>query len=143
VNWSGANFVVIDLVDSTQKFKVGEFGCASHEQKCTKDVAAGSYYLKIGTPGFDQLIPVTVPTAGTAEITPPAGVISMSWNGANFVVIDLVDSTQKFKVGEFGCASHEQKCTKDVKADLIVRFVKHIALNTIAHNSFYALRMCS
>src|SRR5260370_933181 len=102
MQWDGANVVGIEVVDSTQKFKVGGMLCGGG-QTCDNDLKAGSYYSKINAPGFDQLIPANVGAAGKMVIKPPAGVISIPWSGANVVGIDLVDSTRKFIVGGLLC----------------------------------------
>jgi len=114
VHWTGANAVGIDVVDSTQKFKLGYFACGNG-QTCKQDVAAGNYYLKFSAPGFEHLVTVNVNAAGTSELRPAAGVISVHWSGVNAVGIDVVDSGQKFKLGYFACGSG-QTCKQDAAA---------------------------
>jgi hypothetical protein len=114
VNWAGSNAVGIDLVDSTQKLKVGGFVCGGG-QTCVQNVAAGNYFLRVNAPGFDRLIPVTVASAGATEVDAQAGIISLHWAGANAVGIDIVDSTQKFKVGGLVCGGG-QTCKQDAAA---------------------------
>ena len=113
-HWAGANGVGVEIADSTQKFKVGGFICGGG-QTCKQDAAAGSYFLKVGAPGFTQLIPISVTAAGASEITPPTGVISFHWAGANGVGVEIADSTQKFKVGGFICGGG-QTCKQDAAA---------------------------
>jgi hypothetical protein len=38
-------------------------------------IAAGTYFLKLNAPGFDELILVTVARAGATEVTPSVGAI--------------------------------------------------------------------
>ena len=102
--WRGANTVWMDIVDSAQKFKLGRVYCAAGVT-CRYDLAAGNYFLKLEDPGFEQMIPITVVAGSSTDVKPAVGIVAFQWSGSNTVWMDIVDSTQKFKLGRVYCAA--------------------------------------